>query len=88
MINKKNILKFIFMIVFQWALILFPINSYAQNTSTLPDWSGVWERYEGNGGMFDISTTKPPEGRAGRPVVVHLFLRGCRTMDSTPGSIR
>mgnify|MGYP001165177966 FL=1 len=69
MVSKKNILKFIFIIISQWALFLFPINSYAQNTSTLPDWSGVWERYEGNGGMFDISTTKPPEGIAGRPGV-------------------
>ena len=28
----------------------------AQEIKTLPDWSGVWERYEGNGGIFDIST--------------------------------
>ena len=35
----------------------------------LPDWSGVWERYEGNGGMFDVRTTVPPDGRAGSPGV-------------------
>lgn len=35
----------------------------------LPDWSGVWERVEGNGGMFDVSTTEPPDGRAGSPGV-------------------
>jgi len=35
----------------------------------LPDWSGVWERYEGNGGMFDVRTTTPPDGRAGSPGV-------------------
>ena len=35
----------------------------------LPDWSGVWERYEGNGGMFDVSTTKPSDGKAGSPGV-------------------
>ena len=35
----------------------------------LPDWSGVWERYEGNGGMFDVSTTAPSDGMAGSPGV-------------------
>jgi hypothetical protein len=35
----------------------------------LPDWSGVWQRVEGNGGMFDVSTTEPPDGRAGSPGV-------------------
>ena len=35
----------------------------------LPDWSGVWQRVEGNGGMFDVSTTVPPDGRAGSPGV-------------------
>ncbi len=35
----------------------------------LPDWSGVWERYEGNGGIFDPSTVKPLDGRAGSPGV-------------------
>ena len=35
----------------------------------LPDWSGVWERYEGNGGMFDVATTTPADGRAGSPGV-------------------
>lgn len=35
----------------------------------LPDWSGVWERYEGNGGIFDPATVKPADGRAGNPGV-------------------
>lgn len=35
----------------------------------LPDWSGVWERYEGNGGIFDPSTVEPQDGRAGSPGV-------------------
>jgi hypothetical protein len=35
----------------------------------LPDWSGVWQRYEGNGGIFDPSTVKPADGRAGSPGV-------------------
>lgn len=35
----------------------------------LPDWSGVWERVEGNGGMFDTATTTPSDGRAGSPGV-------------------
>lgn len=35
----------------------------------LPDWSGVWQRVEGNGGMFDVATTKPAGGRAGEPGV-------------------
>jgi hypothetical protein len=34
-----------------------------------PDWSGVWERYEGNGGIFDPATVKPEDGRAGSPGV-------------------
>jgi hypothetical protein len=36
---------------------------------SLPDWSGVWERVEGNGGIFDPSTVKPADGRAGDPGV-------------------
>ena len=35
----------------------------------LTDWSGIWERYEGNGGMFDVATTTPADGRAGSPGV-------------------
>lgn len=31
----------------------------------LPDWSGVWERVEGNGGIFDPATVRPADGRAG-----------------------
>lgn len=41
----------------------------APAAAELPDWSGVWERYEGNGGMFDVATTTPPDGRAGSPGV-------------------
>lgn len=35
----------------------------------LPDWSGVWQRVEGNGGIFDPSTVTPRDGRAGSPGV-------------------
>ena len=42
--------------------------AFAQSGS-LPDWSGVWERYEGNGGIFDPSTVEPKDGRAGSPGV-------------------
>ncbi len=35
----------------------------------LPDWSGVWQRVEGNGGIFDPATVEPPDGRAGSPGV-------------------
>ena len=49
-----------------WCLLgLF---SVAQSDE-LPDWSGVWQRVEGNAGMFDVSTTVPRDGRAGTPGV-------------------
>jgi hypothetical protein len=35
----------------------------------LPDWSGVWQRVEGNGGIFDPATVQPADGRAGSPGV-------------------
>lgn len=41
----------------------------AADAAMLPDWSGVWERVEGNGGIFDPSTVKPVDGRAGSPGV-------------------
>ena len=41
----------------------------AAGAAELPDWSGVWQRVEGNGGMFDVSTTRPPDGHAGSPGV-------------------
>ncbi len=41
----------------------------AGQSVSLPDWSGVWERLEGNGGIFDPSTVKPKDGRAGSPGV-------------------
>ena len=37
----------------------------AAEGDSLPDWSGVWERYSGNGGIFDTSTVEPKDGRAG-----------------------
>lgn len=43
--------------------------SAAANAGELPDWSGVWERVEGNGGIFDTSTVQPPDGFAGSPGV-------------------
>lgn len=52
--------------------ILFSVlllGSVSLAADELPDWSGVWQRVEGNGGMFDVSTTEPPDGRAGSPGV-------------------
>ena len=43
--------------------------TFAAGPPTLPDWSGVWERFEGNGGIFDPATVDPPGGRAGNPGV-------------------
>lgn len=47
----------------------FPADSVLAAEDSMPDWSGVWERYEGNGGIFDPSTVKPEDGRAGSPGV-------------------
>ena len=58
-INRTTIIFFIF----------FVGSVSAKDTQEIPDWSGIWERYEDNGGMFDVSSTKPPEGRAGSPNV-------------------
>ena len=52
-------------IVFLAPLISDDLALAADNS--LPDWSGVWERYEGNGGIFDPSTVRPEDGRAGDP---------------------
>lgn len=49
-------------------LLVVPAAAWPQ-TSRLPDWSGVWERVEGNGGIFDTSTVKPVDGFAGSPGV-------------------
>ena len=57
-INFSNNLSKIILLIFALS-----IQSFASNE--LPDWSGVWERYEDNGGMFDIATTEPKNGRAG-----------------------
>ena len=43
--------------------------SSAGIAAELPNWQGVWERVEGNGGMFDVETITPPDGRAGSPGV-------------------
>ena len=51
------------------ALLLLLICGRAIVAAELPDWSGVWQRYEGNGGIFDPSTVKPADGRAGNPGV-------------------
>jgi hypothetical protein len=53
------------LIVLSW---LFGLAATA-SADALPDWSGIWQRVEGNGGMFDVSTTEPPDGRAGSPGV-------------------
>lgn len=54
-------------------LILILIVSFntaiSRESQSIPDWSGIWERVEGNAGMFDISSTKPHDGRAGSPGV-------------------
>lgn len=50
------------------ACLLLQTSVVAQSQD-LPDWSGVWERLEGNGGIFDPSTVKPKDGRAGSPGV-------------------
>ncbi len=47
----------------QWLLAV------SVSAQELPDWSGVWQRFEGNGGIFDPSTVKPAGGRAGSPGV-------------------
>ena len=52
-----------------FALLMGTQAASAGDAESLPDWSGVWERVEGNGGMFDIATTQPPDGRAGSPNV-------------------
>jgi hypothetical protein len=51
-----------------WQLLASQLVRAADDT-TLPDWSGVWERVEGNGGIFDPATVKPADGRAGSPGV-------------------
>jgi len=50
-------------------MILGYLASAAVRAEELPDWSGVWQRVEGNGGIFDPSTVKPADGRAGSPGV-------------------
>jgi len=50
-------------------IYLVLISANAATAQDLPDWSGVWQRVEGNAGMFDVSTTEPPDGRAGSPGV-------------------
>jgi len=51
------------------AVLLVSLSVGATADESLPDWSGVWARYEGNAGMFDVSTTEPADGRAGSPGV-------------------
>lgn len=51
------------------ASILLLCLSFHALAAELPDWSGVWQRVEGNGGMFDVATTRPADGRAGSPGV-------------------
>ena len=50
------------------ALLILHSPAWPQSSS-LPDWSGVWERVEGNGGIFDPSTVEPEDGYAGSPGV-------------------
>lgn len=51
------------------SVLLLAAFAVPATANELPDWSGVWQRVEGNGGMFDIATTVPPDGRAGAPGV-------------------
>ncbi len=51
------------------ALLLLWSRAASPEPSSLPDWSGVWERLEGNGGIFDPSTVEPKDGFAGSPGV-------------------
>ena len=51
------------------AVLLLAHSTASAQSSKLPDWSGVWERFEGNGGIFDPSTVEPKDGRAGSPGV-------------------
>ena len=51
------------------AILLLLSSAAHSQSASLPDWSGVWERFEGNGGIFDPSTVQPKDGRAGNPGV-------------------
>ena len=51
------------------AVLLFSQSAALSQSASLPDWSGVWERFEGNGGIFDPATVEPKDGRAGSPGV-------------------
>ena len=51
------------------AVLILLVLASGIRADELPDWSGIWARLEGNGGMFDVSTTKPPDGMAGSPGV-------------------
>lgn len=51
------------------AILLLSHTAAWPQTPPLPDWSGVWERVEGNGGIFDASTVEPKDGFAGGPGV-------------------
>ena len=51
------------------AVVTLLLLTSGARAAELPDWTGIWARVEGNGGMFDVSTTKPPDGMAGSPGV-------------------
>ncbi len=51
------------------AITLVFLCAVSDAAEQLPDWSGVWQRVEGNGGIFDPSTVVPKDGRAGSPGV-------------------
>ena len=50
-------------------LLLAGFATLSVQADELPDWSGVWQRFEGNGGIFDPATVQPSDGRAGSPGV-------------------
>ena len=50
-------------------LLLGGFLGQAVRAGELPDWSGVWQRVEDYGGIFDPATVEPRDGRAGSPGV-------------------
>ena len=50
-------------------LLAASLSGISVQADELPDWSGVWQRFEGNGGIFDPATVEPADGRAGSPGV-------------------
>jgi hypothetical protein len=69
MVNPQTTLSTLRHAPVMLAVLLLSHSAAWAQSSSLPDWSGVWERFEGNGGIFDPSTVEPKDGRAGNPGV-------------------